>query len=329
MLQLQSLFLEMLLFRFGFFTLLLLLATPAFARSGRQNLLPHGNSLQCAACHTEPNRGITNFGFDSYAVLRNGAIDWAALSAMDSDKDGYSNGVELGDPNGNWRPGMAQPSGAFWNPGVKNENPCGNDNLESVEDCDGGVDNTVTCQSLGLGIGTVRCSNLCKFETSFCVVCGDDKINPNLEECEGSDFGGESCRTLGFKAGNLTCNAECEIDDSGCSGVSDDCGDDQLQSPEECDGNQLGGKTCALLGFDGGPLNCSAACRHDTSQCFGDQPPTRDMGSMPTYSGTDDPPTNEVLGKGSCSTNGHPVPFTFGIVLLLGLSLVVRRKTKK
>ena len=298
------------------------------ARSGRQSQFPHGNTIQCDACHTEPNRGITDFGFDAYAAAANGTIDWSELAAMDSDKDGYSNGVELGDPNGTWRQGDAQPSGAFWNPGVRDDNPCGNNNLEDGEDCDGGVDNSVTCQSLGLGVGTVRCSNLCKFETSFCVVCGDGKINPNLEECEGSDFEGETCENLGFTEGALTCNAECKIDSSGCSGIPDTCGDAQLQPAEECDGSQLDGKTCALLGFDGGTLSCSASCRHDTSACFGDPPVTNDdMGTNPTSdsgnSGNSETP-NEIIGEGTCSTSDNPAPFAL-VFLLFAISFFIRK----
>ncbi len=199
-----------------------------------------------------------------------------------------------------------------------------------MEDCDGGVDNSVTCQSLGQGIGTVRCSNLCKFETSFCVVYGDRRINPNLEECEGSDFEGESCASLGYKEGILACDAECNIDDSGCSGVSDNCGDGQLRSPEECDGLQLGGKTCALLGFDGGLLSCSTACGHDTSQCFGGEPTNNntinDMGSTQTPNPANKPPLpNDIIGKGTCATAGNSNSFLFGILVFL-LGFIVPRR---
>lgn len=318
----------MLLFRLGLFSLLFLFATSADAREGRQAQFPHGDTIRCDACHTQPNRGITDFGFDSFAAtMDNGIIDWSELAAMDSDKDGYSNGLELGDPNGTWRRGDAQPGGDFWNPGDKDDNPCGNDNLDPGEDCDGGVDNTVTCASLGMGIGTVRCSDLCKYETTFCVVCGDGKIDPNVEQCEGTDFAGETCENLGFKEGTLACDSECKLDDSGCSGVSDDCGDGIIQTPEDCDGDQLLGKTCAIVGFDGGVLGCSPACRFDTSACFGGADPGTNNANNSTNNNSGgstsgpEPKTNpmnsnEIVGEGSCTTVGNSNSFLFGILIL-------------
>lgn len=39
------------------------------------------------------------------------------------------------------------------------------------------------------------------------------------------------------------------------------------QSTEQCDGNDLGGKTCSSLGYSGGTLKCTSTCILDTSQC--------------------------------------------------------------
>jgi hypothetical protein len=46
------------------------------------------------------------------------------------------------------------------------------------------------------------------------------------------------------------------------------CGDSILEAGEVCDGNNLGGQTCALQGFDGGLLSCDGTCGLDTSLCF-------------------------------------------------------------
>ncbi len=47
------------------------------------------------------------------------------------------------------------------------------------------------------------------------------------------------------------------------------CGDGAINRPSEsCDGIDLGGKTCDTFGFDGGTLNCSAACTFNTSACI-------------------------------------------------------------
>lgn len=51
-------------------------------------------------------------------------------------------------------------------------------------------------------------------------------------------------------------------------GLPDDtCGDGQINGDEDCDGRELGGQTCAGLGFAGGALACGPACSFDVSQC--------------------------------------------------------------
>jgi len=50
------------------------------------------------------------------------------------------------------------------------------------------------------------------------------------------------------------------------------CGNDELEPGEDCDGAELGGKTCEALdpGFTGGTLGCSAVCGFDASLCTTD-----------------------------------------------------------
>lgn len=47
------------------------------------------------------------------------------------------------------------------------------------------------------------------------------------------------------------------------------CGDNILQTynGEQCDGTDLGGKTCSSLGYDSGTLSCRADCSYDVSNC--------------------------------------------------------------
>ena len=47
------------------------------------------------------------------------------------------------------------------------------------------------------------------------------------------------------------------------------CGDGAVSAGEQCDGSQLDGQSCQDLGFDGGSLGCTDACRFDTSGCTG------------------------------------------------------------
>jgi len=45
------------------------------------------------------------------------------------------------------------------------------------------------------------------------------------------------------------------------------CGDGIIDSGEACDGSNLGGASCPVLGFGGGTLSCTAACSFATSSC--------------------------------------------------------------
>jgi len=45
------------------------------------------------------------------------------------------------------------------------------------------------------------------------------------------------------------------------------CGDAIISNGEQCDGVNLGGSSCSLLGFNSGSLSCTSACTFNTSQC--------------------------------------------------------------
>ena len=46
------------------------------------------------------------------------------------------------------------------------------------------------------------------------------------------------------------------------------CGDGNISGSEQCDGTNMGGKTCASQGFNGGTLKCTKACNFDTANCY-------------------------------------------------------------
>jgi hypothetical protein len=46
------------------------------------------------------------------------------------------------------------------------------------------------------------------------------------------------------------------------------CGNNIIDSGEQCDGSNLGGQTCVGLGYAGGTLSCTASCTFDTSGCI-------------------------------------------------------------
>ena len=55
-------------------------------------------------------------------------------------------------------------------------------------------------------------------------------------------------------------------------GCSDDdsaeCGNDVIETGEDCEGQDLDGRTCQSLGLGGGVLLCSASCEYDPTRCF-------------------------------------------------------------
>jgi len=73
-----------------------------------------GTERYCITCHDNADGGgacatppcLNPFGT---AFNMNGRRWDETLAALDSDSDGYTNGEELGDPAGTWRPGMADP----------------------------------------------------------------------------------------------------------------------------------------------------------------------------------------------------------------------------
>jgi hypothetical protein len=97
--------------------------------------------------------------------------------------------------------------------------------------------------------------------------CGNGAVEPS-EYCDGSDLDGQSCVSLGFQSGVLGCTAQCTFDVTGCDTTGPVCGNAILETGEQCDLWQLGGATCASLGFLGGQLGCTDGCHYDTSNCI-------------------------------------------------------------
>lgn len=84
------------------------------ARDWRVQQIPNGSKFSCANCHVSAAGGGPRnaFGQAVAGLVSVGGSEqfWSsALASADSDGDGKSNGSELGDPAGSWRPGQANP----------------------------------------------------------------------------------------------------------------------------------------------------------------------------------------------------------------------------
>jgi hypothetical protein len=100
------------------------------SRDFRVQKIPNGNIFSCANCHVSQFGGGARNAFGSAVgsrVTPGGNQDFwnEQFALLDSDGDGFSNGQELQDPNGTWRPGQANPgsSSLVTNPGDPTANP--------------------------------------------------------------------------------------------------------------------------------------------------------------------------------------------------------------
>ncbi len=97
-----------------------LAAPAAFGYGSYQSSIPNGTVFGCNNCHNiSPNPFRTDFA-------ANGKKWDNVLAVKDSDGDGATNGVELQDPQGAWRPGYPNPHIEGWstyNPNDPNSKP--------------------------------------------------------------------------------------------------------------------------------------------------------------------------------------------------------------
>jgi MYXO-CTERM domain-containing protein len=161
---------------------LVCLPMTADAKQNYPGQLPNSAGV-CATCHLSPGGGGARnaFGDDARGNKTDGVPDWQKLYNLDSDGDGYSNGVELGDPNGDWAPGGTPATGRLSEPGQFGSTPCGNGEIESLadgsmEECDGANLNGATCADVqGDEAATPTCTATCEVDYAPC----DDGGNAN------------------------------------------------------------------------------------------------------------------------------------------------------
>ncbi|MCX4241375.1 hypothetical protein OEB96_12170 [Paraliomyxa miuraensis] len=119
--------------------------------------------------------------------------------------------------------------------------------------------------------------------------------------------------------------------------ICETCGNGVREGSEICDGNDLGGASCAGLEFSGGLLACDASCMLDTSMCDAaegaDVTGATDVGNDVTGAGAADGDATGGGGViddgGGCecstgSTRGDLAPAVLGLLALVG----VRRRRR-
>lgn len=154
------------------------ISSVAKARPFRVSDIPNGAKFSCLNCHGDTKASYnTDFGSDARNYLIPGGVissqhvNWTPLCPLDSDRDGWTNGQELGDPDCLWKPGDPNPQGLLTNPGVFESAPppvCGSGKLEANEACDGDLLAETNCAFVGAGEGMLGCTADCEFDYSGC-----------------------------------------------------------------------------------------------------------------------------------------------------------------
>lgn len=64
------------------------------------------------------------------------------------------------------------------------------------------------------------------------------------------------------------------------------CGDGIKDHGEQCDGSDIGSRSCSYLGFDSGTLGCTPSCQFDVTSCVTSATASSNMSISPVSSGT-------------------------------------------
>ncbi|MEM5814463.1 MAG: hypothetical protein QXD77_01475 [Candidatus Aenigmatarchaeota archaeon] len=94
--------------------------------------------------------------------------------------------------------------------------------------------------------------------------CVDMNGNGLFTDAGESDFSNVDVTESGLELGENVTGGE----------TGAECGNDNIETGEECDTTQLGGTTCQDLGYVSGTLKCSADCTFDTGACISEKPAT-------------------------------------------------------
>ncbi len=117
---------------------------------------------------------------------------------------------------------------------------------------------TVGCTEDPVGIETTGPSGSTTTEPVATTVGPVDE-STGMEASTTSD-GGSSDGSTGPSDDGTTTTGASTTSESGTTGEISVCGNNMIEGAEFCDLNQLGGETCASLGYEGGILGCNLTC---------------------------------------------------------------------
>ncbi len=182
----------------------------AHARAFRVDEIPNGSVFGCRNCHNDDN-GSTNTPFladvrsslDGPGTIQEDHVVWGPnLCNADSDGDGWSNAIELGDPDCTWTPGASPSSNSAKNPGNPKSHPppvCKNGKLDAGEACDAGLQAKTDCADESAGQGELTCDpDKCIYDYSDC------SLPPGGNAIEDGGLSEDGCTASGGAAGGAS-----------------------------------------------------------------------------------------------------------------------------
>lgn len=219
---------------------------------------PNFASTQCWTCHNNASGGggcssppcLQQFGLDFAA---NGRVWNYALASRDSDGDGFTNGRELMDPYGYWRPGDPNPgNGYFAYPGhyTSDMNECGINQIYIQSSYYSYYYDYAYCASnatctnytgANLGYGCTCPSGYTAAGSPSGSICND------VNECATANCGVGTCSN---SPGSWTCNCPNGYAFNGTTCAQDACS----RNVDNC----YGGTVCNPVGSDNWTCSCAA-----------------------------------------------------------------------